>query len=486
MDTVFCACKSPPTHRCIKCEPPEYLCLNCIEAHLYKNPSDGLISLTIPTLPSPSTPCTKCSIQNSEFLQVFENSAIPICKRCKKCSRPEDSIFISINWKEIVNSYKDLREISSRKQVLQLVDQYIETKYSFNSFNLYIDEIKDAIIDAVTQVAETKKRIRTDWEAIKKLKNEAESEVLKAAPDTTTEAGKLVSSIMNNTKLSPNKCRPRFAASSELLAQVQNVFERVLLKPEKQEHFIYVFNAGRPTLTSINVEKMRKEEFIFDRNWMFDASWCELSSKDLFFCGGKGLNSSDVLIINPESLKISIRKSFAGRSGHGLIEHSNQVYSFGGNRGKLAERYSIDTDKWESLADLPFKITRASVCTVGERILMGGIDCNIIYAYCLDHNFYCELGISLMSFQTKNKILLSHQGWVYVLTGNKVFYCDLGAAGEWKKGEVADKDWWTYSKPVVYNNCAYFIKYFAKSLWRFDLRTLELREIVLSDIEYSS
>ena len=376
-----------------------------------------------------------------------------------------------------------MKEISRRKHVLRLFNQYIETKYSSNYIDLYIDEIKDAIVDAVSRVAETKKEMRTDLETIKKLKKEAESEILKANPDLTTEAGKLINSMMNNSKVKTNRCKTGFIPSSELLTLIQSTFERVLYKLEKAEHFIYLFNAGRPTITRINVEKMSKQELVFSRNWMFEASYCELSSKDLFFCGGNGLNSPDVLIINPESLNISIRKSFAGRSGHGLIEHANQVYSFGGNRGKLAERYSIDSDKWESLADLPFKITRASVCMIEEKILMGGIDCNIIYDYCLEHNFYSDLGISLAGFQTKNKILFSHQGWVYVLTGNKVFYCDQGGNGQWITAEVPDKDWWTYSKPKVFQNSAYFIKHFVKNLWKFDLRALEMTEITLSDIE---
>jgi hypothetical protein len=227
---------------------------------------------------------------------------------------------------------------------------------------------------------------------------------------------------------------------------------------------------------------MEKKDLIFERNWPFEASWCELSNKQILFCGGNGSSSSEVLLINPTTLTVLKKHSFSGRSGHALIEINNFVYTFGGNRGKIVERFSLQLNEWEPLADLPYQISRAAACLVKDQVVLTGNDCLSLFGYSLHLNSYSDLGNSLEAFRTKNKILFYHEGKIFCITGNKVLFCDEERFGNWMHVDVVDKDWWTYCKPVVYRNCAFFIKFFVRNLWKLDLKTLRIMEIQYCDM----
>ena len=54
----------------------------------------------------------------------------------------------------------------------------------------------------------------------------------------------------------------------------------------------------------------------------------------------------------------------------------------------------------------------------------------------------------------------------------------------WESKDIIDRDWWCYSKPVIYENSAYFVKYFVRNLWCLNLESFELRETPISDIPF--
>lgn len=490
MEILHCACKSNPTHKCSNCEPPEYLCLSCIKPHLIIHPNDSLISLSRTSAATTSNiPCSMCKVQVSDYLEILKNSALPICKNCKKRSSTEDPILISIKWREIVKEFKDLKEINYRKQVLQMVNEDIESLYSTGITDLTIDSMRDSLIEIIKRMAEKKKEKNRNLqeknsEIIKKLKSDAELEILKTQPESMTEAGQLVCAAMSNSRIKKFEYQVSQSFESNAISLIQKIFDDNLVKKRKIEYYIYLFVPGKPILIKIDLVMMVKEEIVFGRNWTFQPSWQELRSKEIFICGGNGLNSTSVLIVNPESLNISIRNSFSGRTGHGLVEINNAIYAFGGLNFTLAEKYHFDSNTWESLTDLPKIIKKVSVSLLNAQILIAGMDCESIFSYCPQDNCYSDYGNLLNTFKIKSKILFNHEGFLYCLSGNKLFYLNLENNEEWRTAEVVDGDWWSNTQPVIYNNCAYFIHY-VSDLWKLNLQTFELVRIIVSELSNS-
>ena len=387
-------------------------------------------------------------------------------------------------WKELVHSYSDIKLIGYRKNISRLA--YEEIDYSNNLFNeSYLDAIKETINKAVERLVQKKKdkcrelKLSEPYE-ISRLKREVDREILKQEPDKSTEAGKIVNFLMQG-----NLRDRKFIPSGDLLILVESIIDRVLFdRKSHEEKFLFLFNPGRPNLTRIRVDKERLEkmEILFDRNWTFEASWVELESKEIVFCGGNGLNNTEVLHINPNILQITKKKSFEGRSGHALVEVNKSVYCFGGNRGKLVEKLNLCQNDWEGLADLPYRLTRAAAFLIENSILLSGIDCINIYGYNLSNNTYSDLGNSLEAHRTKNKILFVNGNLIYCICGNKVLYTDYKNTERWEGADIIDRDWWTYCKPVVHKNCAYFIKYFVRNLWKLNLNTFQMVEIPINEI----
>jgi hypothetical protein len=162
------------------------------------------------------------------------------------------------------------------------------------------------------------------------------------------------------------------------------------------------------------------------------------------------------------------------------------VYVFGGNKGNIAEKYSLMTGEWEQLTDLPIRISRISICEIHNGIFMTGIDCQNVFVYSMAANTYSDAGSHLEPYRNKNKMVFCHEDTIYCMCGDKLFYCNSQRINVWSEVEIPDKDWWSYSKPVIYRNCAFFIKYFVRNLWQLDLKTFALSERIICDIPISS
>jgi hypothetical protein len=124
---------------------------------------------------------------------------------------------------------------------------------------------------------------------------------------------------------------------------------------------------------------------------------------------------------------------------------------------------------------------RLSGALISEEIVLSGADCEKLFLYNIQGNTYNDISIQDLS-KNKNKILFSHQNIIYCLSGDKLLYASYDSIDKWTSIDIIDRDWWTYSKPVVYDNHAYFIKYFVRNLWRLNLTTFELSELILADI----
>ena len=98
-------------------------------------------------------------------------------------------------------------------------------------------------------------------------------------------------------------------------------------------------------------------------------------------------------------------------------------------------------------------------------------------------NKYTDAGNQLENYKTKNKLVFSYENKLYCLCGDRGFVAETLPNSHWQSFTITDRDWWSYSKPVIYNNCAYFIKYFVRNLWKLDLGTFEMTEFLLQDIQ---
>lgn len=487
MDRIVCLCNSEPTHRCTSCEDRVYVCPKCIPLHLSSFPNDGITPLkSRQSSQSLLIPCSKCFTNNSIFLEVHESSALPVCKPCKRSLRGDDNIYVSIKWKDVVSSNKEISEISLRKKIASQALSEIDKSNNFIDSVQYYDKLEASINQMVSKWIQEKKtslqqRMVKESEGLKKVKKQVEEQILLRKPDLGTIGGRIINSLMSSGVCNIPKKDLNLVPSNEILETIQMIFDSIKFEQEVCEHYVYLFTPGKPTVCRVNLERMSKKEVTFNRNWTFEASWCELENKSLFFCGGNGMNNSEVLVVNFDEKTVMNRSPFTGRSGHFIIEYSNMLYVFGGNKGKVAEKYRFDSDTWDILAEMPYKIMRLSGALISEEIVLSGADCEKLFLYNIQGNTYNDISIQDLS-KNKNKILFSHQNIIYCLSGDKLLYASYDSIDKWTSIDIIDRDWWTYSKPVVYDNHAYFIKYFVRNLWRLNLTTFELSELILADI----
>ena len=493
MEKNRCDCGEPASHRCTNCSPPKLLCRSCISPHIQKFPSETFIPLRQSPAQNGTILCGLCTASSAIYLQVLGSDSIPLCKSCKKGLRNQgDAVIVPIKWKEVVSSSSDLQKIYIRTEAQRLAFEEIEKSFSVQALNSSIVELRDNIIAAAKKYADKKfidveSAYRFSNETSKSLKKEVEEQILKCKPDINTVGGKLVDSLLTTgVPCSLPSQKLHNIDSTETDEIIQSIFESVKVQASKPNFNVYLFNPGRDTLTRVDVEAMQKQDIIFERNWTFEASWCVLTSGDIFFCGGNGLNNSEVLMIDVLSRKVTPRKNFTGRSGHAIIEIAGFVYVFGGNKGNSADKYSFIEDEWGALADLPGKLQKTSICKEISGVVVTGIDSNSIYLYIIEQNVYRKLGVDLEQYKNKNKMVFSNGNNVYCMCGDKLFYtdnCNNEIWEAWGTKDILDRDWWSYSQPIIYNGCAYFIKYFVRNLWRLNLSTFELKEIYLQDLQ---
>ena len=485
MEQYLCNCGAAGTYKCTLCSPKSILCRDCIPLHLSRYIEDSIIPIHSISYKNGLDTCAICQNHPGIYLQVLEDQANPICKRCKKCiGSIDNSIFIPIKWKELVNNSKDILEIYKRNHIQKLVDNEINNSISLNDIKTKVTEIRDNIIASVMNYAQEKfleidTAFKNSAENAIKLKKEVSLQITKKNPDINTLGGKLVSSHLGGAPCHLPSESISLLPIKETTQIIGEIFNKMQIKAKSSKHNLYFFNPGKPTVIKIDVEKMKKEEFIFERNWTFEASWCELECGDLFFCGGNGISNSEVLIVDINKKAIFEKKSFAGRSGHAIIEINDFIYVFGGNRGNYAEKYSFGLDEWTSLADVPYRIPKISICRIPEGVFITGIDCANIYEYNIETNTYKD---ALSPFITiKNKILFTHENIIYCMCGDKLYMS--GDRIKWTTVDISDRDWWSYSKPIVYKKNVYFIKYFVRNLWKLNLETFALEEHYLQEID---
>ena len=401
-------------------------------------------------------------------------------------------MIIPIKWKEVVFSSRDLEKIYARTEIQRLAFEEIEKSVSLQALTNNITEIRDRIIYSANKFAkrkilEVESACNLSSDSSNSLKREVDEQILKSRPDTDTIGGRLVNSLLTTgvaCALPSQKFQSVDPADTDEM--IQSIFDRVKVVEETRPSVnVYLFNPGKNTLTRVDIELMQKQEIAFERNWTFEASWCELTNGNIFFCGGNGLNNSEVLMIDAQNREVTPRKNFSGRSGHAIIEIEGSVYVFGGSRGIFAEMYNFIEDEWHAIADLPSKLQKTSICKDASGIMVTGNDCSSIYHYITEENIYKKLSVDLELYKNKNKIVFSNDNITYCMCGDKLYFAgdsDNLAWEAWAMRDIPDRDWWSYTQPVIYNGCAYFIKYFMKNLWRLNLSTFELTEIPLEEM----
>ena len=493
MERALCLCGSAPTHRCTMCSPRVMLCPNCLPTHASAFPEDSFQSLSSlsrssPSKSSSSNPlCSNCQSASSNYLMVLPDSSSPICKPCKSLLRSEDHIFIQIKWKEIVSSTKELPEIQLRNQCLKQayedIDKSMNRQGTFEALEVLRADLINSINDWVNdQKSLISSKNKLEIDRLRDLKKELANQILKRKPESNTEAGNIIQSLLqfgqSNIRIPP----PILIPTQDIVQSLKVYLESIKVAPNTSNHYIYLFHPGKSVASRIDLEKMKKKDLNFDRNWTFEASWLELDDFQVFFCGGNGMNNSEVLMIDFENSAIRSQKDFTGRSGHSIVQKDGFVYVFGGNKGKFAERFRPDSNSWEAIQDIPAKIPRVSACLTPAGIIMGGIECESLYIFNAETNRYDPLPLDLS--RTKNKILFYHNEIVYCLCGDKIYYSSYMNLKTWESKDIIDRDWWCYSKPVIYENSAYFVKYFVRNLWCLNLESFELRETPISDIPF--
>jgi hypothetical protein len=486
----YCQCGSNPTHYCTSCKPKVLLCKTCIGQHISINLDDSIVPIRSAENNSSHPKCDSCLSAKAVSLLVHNTHTEKICKTCKKGLKYADSgVFLPLKWGEIVTNASELEEYYSRKNVLKKAYQEIDRTCSFENAKASVVKLKESIIAAAEKYSEVKigevsKTFEGYTDSIQNIRKEVETQIVKKKPEIDVLGGKLVDSLITKGV----GCQ--LPGPSIIIADkegVENIIKSIFLTVKldacrTKQKSVYLFNPGKNSLTRVCLNNLKKEEFLFEKNWTFEASWHELESGDLFFCGGNGMDNSEVLLVQTRPPAIRNLENFTGRSGHSIIEVCKSIYVFGGNKGNHAEKFSFESERWTILSPLPQRIARISTAKLNDEVYMTGSDYDKLLSYQTKEDSYKILGVFFEGYSNKNKIIFIHEENIYCMAGDKLFIANYRNLASWRCENIIDRDWWTYAKPVIHEGSAYFIKYFVRNLWQLNLATFKLIETQLMTI----
>lgn len=477
-----CICGNRPMYHCTSCTPNAILCISCIGIHLNENLDDSIKPIKGKNLSL--NMCELCNTEKAVKLGVFEDYVQRLCRFCKVSA----DLYIDLKWANFVSKSGDLEQLTQRKSALKRLFQELDESKGQSLISSSLETIKNEIQQLLTQKFLEKSRellqhTSENDQLITRLKKEASDQVQKREITTNTLGGKLLSSYLLKSPIEIPAIYPKLiipeikSLESALTSFISSI---KLAENEVQEKNIFLFTPGKSILVKIKLSELKKFEYLFDKNWNFEASWCLLDNGDIFLCGGNGRDSSEVLRISINPLCIKSLQGFNGRSGHSVVHLAGEVYVFGGNRGNFAEKYLFCEDKWASLTPLPQKIQRSSSCIVNEGVLTTGSESDKLWLYQIDENTYTQVDFPLSGCSLRNKIIFFNENILYCLTGDRLIVFDWEKQEIIKEQSITDRDWWSYSSPIIHKNSAFFIKYFVRNLWKLSLDSLKLIEIPLN------
>ena len=481
---LICACGSAAVYHCTSCSPQSNLCINCISLHLSQNLEDCIKPIGLKQ--SGSNICERCKSEKAVKLGIFDNYTQRLCKICKSSA----DLCVDLKWSSFVSKPGDLETLAYRKSALSRLYLELDQTRALNTFSSAFESLKAEMVKIIEKLYLEKFKELTHFASdhdavIMKIKKEAYDQCLQKEIDVESYGGRLLTSFIQKGTCDLSLVCPQLLVPSiEVFESALKVyFDGIQIKGKgKIDQCVYLFMPGKNILVEIKLEGLKKTEFMFDKNWNFEASWCLLDSGDIFLCGGNGRDSSEVMIVRTIPETIKTLQGFTGRSGHSLVQVGRDIFVFGGNKGNFTEKYSIDEDKWMVLTSLPIKIQRSSACRVKEGILITGSDTDKLLLYSIEDNSFSQIEFPLTGYTLRNKIIFVHDEILYCLTGDRLIIYHWPSRTHIKDHPINDRDWWSYSCPVIHNNCAYFIKYFVRNLWVVDLQTLKLSEISLASM----
>lgn len=480
----ICICGIQAAYHCTSCFPNVLLCVNCIGIHLNDNLEDCIKPLKAKN--PESNMCELCGTEKAVKLGVFEDCTQRLCRFCKASA----DLYIDLKWESLISKTSDLGALTQRRSILKRLQREFDENKSENLIKSSIQTIKNELQSLLEQKLLQRQQellslSSSSQQDFQKLKKDLTDLCFKRDITETTDAGRILSNLIFKSYLDLSAYSPKLLTPD--LKQLDSSLTKFvsgikLVENESQERFVYLFTPGKNVLVKVKLSELKKSEILFDKNWNFEASWCLLDNGDVFLCGGNGRDSSEVLLITSNPANVRQLHGFSGRSGHSAVQVDGDVYVFGGNKGNFTEKYVFGEDRWNVLTDLPQKIQRVSSCVIGDGVLSTGSECDKLWLYQITENCYSQIDFPLSGYSLRNKIIFFTNNTLYCLTGDRLILYN------WEKKLVLldtvinDRDWWSYSSPIIYKNCAFFIKYFVRNLWKINLDTLKMIEIPINSL----
>lgn len=481
---LICICGKEASFHCTSCNPKVNLCLTCITGHLAQNTDDCIKPLKLKQ--SGANICEICNTEKAVKLGVSDTGSEKVCRTCKL----NFDVFIDLKWSNVISKLSDIENLSIRQSALSQLNKELDQVQLYSVVADTLNNYKHDIYQIIDSIfAEKQKEIAQQSsmnnKLIAKIRKEASEQILQKEFDLSTEGGQLLCKKIQGKPMDISHLTPTLILPDpqSLQSVITSFLSKITISENKpEEKSVFLFTPGKNVLVKISLGELQKTEFVFDKIWNFEASWTQLDSGDLFICGGNGRDSSEVLQISIKNKSIRALPSFRGRAGHSLVQVGKSIYVFGGTKEFVTEKFLLKDEKWVNLTAAPVKIQRASTCIINEGILLTGGETDKIYLYDYEKDLYRNIEFNLDGLFVKNKIIFVHEDRLLCLAGDKIFISKFENKSKLEEFTVNDRDWWTYSAPVIHNRCAYFIKYFVRNLWRLDLDTMKLSEITISSI----
>ena len=190
------------------------------------------------------------------------------------------------------------------------------------------------------------------------------------------------------------------------------------------------------------------------------AAWVDLPSGEIFYCGGgHPISSEEAFIINPytRSYKRLPNMQYS-RHSHAIAYSNGAIYVFGGIQNMLfygtmtkkCERYILDEEYWEEIADLDFPRGDAGAASKGDAIyILGKGSQNIVQFNSNEINI--DLG------EDSGGCLIVDKHLIYAFHGSSIKICDINTKKVIEKIQLpGNKSWWSHIPPIWYGEYIYF------------------------------
>ena len=219
------------------------------------------------------------------------------------------------------------------------------------------------------------------------------------------------------------------------------------------------------------------------------AGLCVMNSNALLMCTGgysEGTWLADTFSIETVGMKTaSMPRLLVERECHGVLEHKEYVYVFGGvnSTGILnqCERYSLAAKAWQTLPSLEKRISKVTPVLINNRIYLAGFNSSAVLEFNPATQKSKALFVGMLSM-SEAVCAFTCGEHLFLLQGAFLVCADVGTGSNSQPARrKADHRHWYCPTPLLLHNGSVFFCRWYEEIWEFGLEHCTMRHLLTLD-----